>query len=136
LRLEATLAYIDLHRFQQLDALVVGFQDELRGFEEAAAVRYEVGTGTQEAVLKAQLEKHTLAQQRLDLQRQQRSAVETLARLTNVPGGTRFYQSAALAAPPVPEVAVAELALLAAATRPEAEALAGAAARAVREVEL
>lgn len=78
---EAKESYYELYRIQETDRLIGSFQALLRSFEEAAAARYEVGTGTQVAILKAQLER-----QRLDLKREQlaadrQAAQQSLARL-------------------------------------------------------
>ena len=58
---EAKQTYYELYRVQQQEQLILAFQDRLENFEEAAAAQYEVGTGMQQAILKAQLEKNTLA---------------------------------------------------------------------------
>lgn len=67
--------YVDLYRAQAKKRLVTAFQDRLRSFEEVATTRYEVGTGSQPAVLKAQIERR-----RLDLRRQQLDESEQTAR--------------------------------------------------------
>lgn len=85
LELQAKLAYYHLYHIQRHDRHVQHFQESLRGFEEAAAIRYEVGRGTQQAILKAQLERNTLARERLKLAEMRREALEVLARLTNRP---------------------------------------------------
>lgn len=136
LLLQAKQAYIELYQSQALEALVAAFQEELRGFEEAAAVRYEVGTGMQQAVLKAQLEKNALAQRLIDLQRARRTAAETLAALTGRPGGARFFGTAHLERPPLPTGDAAALLALAGHQRPEVAVLSLAAERADRAVAL
>ena len=72
---EAKKSYYELYRIQETDRLIGSFQVLLRSFEEAAAARYEVGSGTQAAILKAQLER-----QRLDLKREQLAAERQVAR--------------------------------------------------------
>lgn len=136
LALEAKEAYYELYRVQQTEALIRDFQGELRSFEEATAVRYEVGEGTQQAILKAQLEKNQLAQRLLDLRERRRRAAERLARLTNRPGSVRSLQMAVLARPNVPNLEAARLIMIATEERPEVAALDVAAERATRQVEL
>lgn len=79
-------AYYELFRIQEQDRLVQAFQAQLDAFEQAAAAKYEVGTGTQQAILRAQLERTALARQRLDLAAERRMQAERLARLTDRPG--------------------------------------------------
>ena len=136
LLLEAKKAYYALYRTQQVEALVQDFQDELRSFEEAATVRYEVGEGAQQAVLKAQLEKQKLAERLIGLQTRQRQAAETLARLTGRPGDVRRFQRVALERPPVPDLDAAGLLPIALQERPEVDALDAATTRAARQVDL
>lgn len=78
-------SYYELFRLQEQDRLIAQFQDQLAGYEQAAAAKYEVGTGMQQAILKAQLERTKLARQRLDLAAMRRMHLERLARLTNRP---------------------------------------------------
>ena len=134
--LEAKQAYYALYRSRQTEALVEDFQDELRRFEEAATVRYEVGEGAQQAVLQAQLEKQRLAERLIGLQVQQRQAAQTLARLTNRPGDIRRFQEVVLERPPVPGLDAARLVAVALERRPEADVLDAATARADRQVAL
>ena len=136
LALEAKQAYYELYRAQQTEALIRDFQDELRSFEEAAAVRYEVGAGTQQAILKAQLEKNQLAQRLIDLQARRRRAAGKLARLTNQPGSVRAFQTTALARPELPQLEAARLLAVATEERPEVAALEVADERTTRQVEL
>lgn len=134
--LQAKHAYYDLYRIQQTEALIAGFQDALQDFEDVATVRYEVGQGTQQAILKAQLERNQLTQRRLDLRERRRHAAETLARLTGQPGGTRYFQTVRLTPPEVPTIETASLLHLAFQQRPEVEMLSVAAERADRQIEL
>ena len=136
LLLQAKQAYYDLYRIQQTDALIASFQDDLQGFEDVATVRYEVGQGAQQAVLKAQLEKNQLTQRLLDLRERRRRAAEMLARLTGQPGGTRYFQTVRLTPPDVPDIEAASLLNLAFQQRPEMEMLEVAAERADRQIEL
>ena len=114
---EAKRAYYELYRTQQLQALIAAFQAELQGFEEVAAVRYEVGQGSQQAILKAQLERNQLAQQLLALRVERRRAAEMLAHLTGHTGGTRFFLTVQVAPPPTPAFAPDVLAHVAARER-------------------
>ena len=81
LLLEGRRAYIELHRVQRQEALIAAFQLRLIDFEEGAASQYEVGAGTQQAILKAQLERNTFRQRLLALNVQKGTALETLSRL-------------------------------------------------------
>lgn len=78
-------AYYELYRIQQQDRLSEEFTLRLRDFEEAAAVRYEVGKGPQQAILNAQVERLALERRRLDYAAARRTQLEQLARLTNRP---------------------------------------------------
>ncbi len=115
-------AYYELFRIQEQDRLIAAFQEQLEGFEEAAAAQYEVGQGLQQAILKAQLEKNALARKRLDFAAMRRLLVERLARLTNRPTLALDQELIVLVRPELgysltltPEEALAQL--------PEAEAL-------------
>lgn len=131
---QAKQAYFELYRIQEQTGLVENFQDRLLAFEEVATTQYEVGTGMQQAILKAQLEKNALSQRLVDLETRRRTAVETLARLVNRPLEGDF------------EVRVDEPAFLAAQedrllaiameTRPEVAALAAAEERAEKQIAL
>lgn len=81
----ATLAFADLYQTQEAAAVVRTFGQRLDAFTEAAAVRYEVGRGSQGAVLQVQLERQRLAERLLDLERRRASAVQMLARLLDRP---------------------------------------------------
>ena len=74
-------AYSDIFRIQKELELIQEFQQQLRVFEEAAASRYTVGKGSQQAILKAQLERNTLEQRQLQLQAQYKRAFEQIVRL-------------------------------------------------------
>ena len=79
------VSYFELWRIQEQDRLIRQFQEQVADFEQSAARQYEVGTGLQQAILKAQLEQNTLARRRLDLAAERRRHLERLARLTNRP---------------------------------------------------
>lgn len=127
-------AYYDLYRAGEQTRIVRAFQEELRGFEDAAATRYEVGTGSQQAILKAQIERQRLDVRLEALAAERTSALQTLARLTgrtDLDGAAGRVQAAP---PPVEEAgALVDAALEA---RPEAEALRRSIARAGRAAAL
>lgn len=75
-------AYYELYRVQRRDALIRAFEEELRQFEAAATTRYEVGDGSQQAILKAQIERGQLEVQREHLRAERHSTLQSLARLT------------------------------------------------------
>ena len=127
-------AYYELGRIQEQIALTREFQQRLSDFEEIAATQYEVGTGAQQSILKAQVEKNSLTQRLIELEERQRSTLEALSWLTNEPirGPLRVRIEA-------PEVALPEedvLAQVAAARRPEVAALRTAGRRAEKQIEL
>ncbi|NBC16586.1 MAG: TolC family protein, partial [Bacteroidetes bacterium] len=131
LALEAKQSYYVLVRIQQQAALVASFQEQLRTFEEAAATRYEVGSGTQQAILKAQLERNRLALQLSTLAEDRQAALETLSRLAGRP-----LRADSVAVPPLPTPALPPpdtLLAVALQQRPEAEALRLARERAARQ---
>ena len=80
LRIEA--AYYELYRVQRREELLHAFEEQLRQFESAASTRYEVGDGSQQAILKAQVERGRLEMQRENLRADRESALQSLARLT------------------------------------------------------
>lgn len=133
---EAKQAYYELYRIQQQERRILAFRGRLEHFEEAAAAQYEVGTGMQQAILKAQLEKNTLARVQLELAEHRRTAAETLARLLNRPTSDAFTAGIRVEAPPIfplDEAALLEIALR---ERPEADALDAAARRADARIAL
>lgn len=134
--LRAKKAYYDLYRAQQLQAIIDDFEESLSGYVEVAAVRYEVGKGSQQAVLKAQVERNQLAQQLIELRERKRSAAETLARLTNRPGGASYFQRVEIATPPVADYIGEDLIRVAVDRRHEMAALQSASEEADLEVEL
>lgn len=81
----ATLAFADLYQTQEAAAVVRTFGLRLDAFTEAAAVRYEVGRGSQGSILQVQLERQRLQERLIDLARRRASAVQTLARLLDRP---------------------------------------------------
>lgn len=126
--------YFDLYRIQEQTALVRDFQDRLAEFERIAATQYEVGTGAQQAILKAQVEKNTLAQRLIELSERRKTVLESLSRVTNRPLPADAQLEASLPEAVLP--AEQWLADVARAMRPEVDALAAAERRAQKQVEL
>ncbi|MCS4178614.1 outer membrane protein TolC [Salinibacter ruber] len=79
-RIEA--AYYELYRVQRREELLRAFEEQLRQFESAASTRYEVGDGSQQAILKAQVARGRLEMRRETLRADRESALQSLARLT------------------------------------------------------
>ncbi len=129
LLLRATQAYLAVQRTQTHAMHIAAFQARLRDFEEAATTRYEVGTGTQQSILKAQLERNRLSLRLEQLEADRRSALEALARLVGQPLHARYVQPLTLETSAVPDSALA----LAVAARPEVDALDVAALRATQQ---
>lgn len=127
-------AYYELYRLQEQALLVEDFQERLLGFEDVAATQYEVGTGMQQAILKAQLEKNTLSQRLIDLAERRRTAIETLARLINQPIEGDF--EVRVAPPELLTTDAERLIEIAQRQRPEVDALAAAEARAQKQIAL
>ena len=129
-------AYYELYRIQRQEALIHDFQDRLRDFEEVAATQFEVGRGTQQAILKAQLERNTLSKRALDFARLRRTAAERLSRLLDRPVAATPEAEIRVEPPPLPALDVEALAALALRERPEADALETAAMRAETQIAL
>lgn len=134
--LQVKHAYFELYRIQQQESRILAFADRLRNFEEAAATRYEVGAGVQQAILKTQLEKNSLSRLQLELSIERRTATETLARLLNRPISTDSRVSVAVEALSYVEIDAVALLKLALDQQPEVSALGTAAQRADKEIEL
>lgn len=133
---EVKQTYYELYRIQQQEALILAFQDRLQNFADDAAVQYAVGTGMQQAILKAQLEGNTLSRVTLDLAERRRTAAETMARLLDRPTSEAFLADIRLEAPPFPRLDEAALLEIAFRERPEVEALDAAARRADAQIAL
>ncbi len=133
---EAKQTYYELYRVQQHEQLILAFRDRLENFEEAAAAQYEVGTGMQQAILKAQLEKNTLARVQIELAERRRTAAETLARLLNRPTSDAFMAGVRVEAPPILRLDGAALLEIALRERPEADVLDAAARHADARIAL
>ena len=129
-------SYFELYRIQQQELRILAFADRLQNFEEAAATRYEVGTGVQQAILKAQLEKNSLYRLQLELSIERRSTIETLAHLINRPISTESRVTITVEAPPHVEFDAVTLLEVALNQRPEVSALGTAAERADKEIAL
>lgn len=82
LALRIETAYYELHRVQRREELLHAFEEQLREFESAASTRYEVGDGSQQGILKAQVERGRLEMRRENLRADRQSALQSLARLT------------------------------------------------------
>ncbi len=129
LRLAIRQAYYGLYRAQALDALVRQFQQRLGAFAEAAAVRYEVGRGTQGAILQAQLEGGRFEAELLALATERHGALAELAGLVGRPdlalhAATHGTPSVVVEIPPLPTDADSALVDIALAGRAEFAALA------------
>ena len=85
LTLQIQRAYYDLYRVQRREEIIRAFGEELRQFESAATTRYEVGDGSQQSILKAQVERGRLELRRENLRAERTSALQSLARLTGRP---------------------------------------------------
>lgn len=135
LELTVKKAYYELYRVQEQERVLTDFQDRLRSFEEAALSQYEVGSGTQQAVLKAQLERSRLEVRRKQLAEDRRSATEILARLLDRPNTDGLTDPVRVEDPgwPANNERSTELALR---QRPEAEALRQAALQSDRKIAL
>ena len=81
LALRVKEAYYTLYRVQEQERLIRRFQDELDGFESSASAQYEVGRGTQQAILKAQIERGRLTVRLEQLAEEHASAQQRLVRL-------------------------------------------------------
>lgn len=136
LLLQVKHSYIELYRIQQQELRIHAFKDRLQNFEEAAATRYEVGAGVQQAILKTQLEKNSLSRLQLELSIERRTATETLARLLNRPISTYSRVSVAVEALSYVKIGAIDLLELALDKQPEVSALGTAAIRADKEIEL
>lgn len=115
--------FYELYRIQQLDDLIHTFQTTLEDFEEAASTHYVVGTGRQQSVLKAQLEKNSLSSMELDLERNRRTTAEKLARLLNRSSALNLMGNIRAETPPLPSLDKDILLQTAFIMRPEAAAL-------------
>lgn len=134
LAFEVSASYYALYRTQEQARLVRAFQRQLDSFEEAATTRYEVGEGSQQAILKAQIERERLALRLEQLAAERRSALEALARLTGRPGLDAPEAPIEVAPPTIPpSEAGLDVALEA---RPEVRALRRAEEQAERRIAL
>ncbi|MEX2400514.1 MAG: TolC family protein [Rhodothermales bacterium] len=126
--------YYELYRIQEQLVLINIFQDRLVQFEAAAAEQYQVGTGMQQAILKAQIEKNALSQRALDLEERRTTAVETLSRLVDRPIEGEFRVE--ISQPEIDGLQAAELVDTALRNRPEMKAVESAAERADKQIDL
>lgn len=109
LALAVKQTFYDLFRVQQIDSLVAAFQRTLRDFEEVASTRYEVGSGSQQAIIKAQLERNRLDIRREQLAEERASAFEILGRLVNDPELAVSEPGIRITVPELPERVTASL---------------------------
>ncbi len=86
LRMEATVAYVEAAGLQQKIERLDRYRSGIEGFEQAAVSRYGSGTGSQQAVLRVQLEKNMVDEKRWMLEAELADRLERLARLA---GGER-----------------------------------------------
>lgn len=125
----ATLAFLKVQQTQVHAGHVAMFQARLRDFEAVATTRYEVGTGSQQSILKAQLERNRLSLRLAQLEADRRHALEELGRLLGQPVQARYVEPLVLKTRDLPDSALA----VAVAARPEAAALEVAALQAQQE---
>lgn len=118
---EVKEAYYELYRVQEQSELIQQFREELEEFEEAAATQYEVGTGTQQAILKAQVERGRLEVRLDQLEEERRSVQQKLARLLDRPDLEGLIGAVRVAPPE--DVEAQDLVEIALRQRPEVEAL-------------
>lgn len=97
--------YYALYRLQEQTELVRRFQERLTDFESAAATRYEVGEGPQQAILRLQVAENRLDQQLADLAGTRATYLARLYPLTGLPASAL---EGALVAPP-PEIRAAPI---------------------------
>ena len=116
-------AYYELYRTQEQQRLIEAFREQLSVFVTSATTRYEVGEGTQQDILKAQLERNTLERLGLDLAQRKRSAAETLARLLGRPDATGLRDKTVRVERPEAQPLVAEAKNRALVQRAEVHAL-------------
>ena len=132
--LEAKQAYFELYRAQEHLRHVEDFQRRLLAFEDAAAAQFEVGAGPQQAILKAQLEKNTLALRMLELAARRSSALSGLERMLDrsLPDSVTVQ----VALPPRLPAAAENLVELARQSRSESAALRAVRSREEKSIEL
>ena len=128
--------YYELFRIQEQVRIIQTFQERLESFEEAAATQYEVGTGLQQDILKAQLERNALTQTMLSLEESRRTAVETLARLLNRPMDEALMAEYRVGIPELPDIDGPDLLSVALLNRPEWDRIETAVRRAETKISL
>lgn len=116
-------AYYELYRTQEQQRLIEAFREQLSGFVTSATARYEVGEGTQQDILKAQLERNTLDRLELNLAQRKRSAAQTLAHLLSRPDATALLDKTVHVERPEALLPEADARSLALAQRPQVHAL-------------
>jgi len=118
---EAKQSYYELYLLQQQEVLIAAFQERLLDFEANASAQYVVGTGAQQSILKAQLERNSLSTRLLSVELQKQSAMERLAQLLNA--SVSEVDIGTLKRPEIPTVHNNELLRTALTQRPEVKAL-------------
>ncbi len=83
LLLQIKHAYFTIYRIQRQRSHILGFIERLKSFENISSTRYEVGADVQQAILKTQLERNSLALLLIDLSSQRHAASQTLSRMLN-----------------------------------------------------
>jgi outer membrane protein TolC len=79
------LLFADILLVRRQRALIDEFSGQLTDFEGIADVRYRVGEGMQQAILKAQLERNALSNRVIALDRRERTLLEQLSNYANRP---------------------------------------------------
>ena len=120
LAFETRRAYYDLAHAHHVRDVLVAYQARLGAFSEAAAVRYEVGRGPQNAILQVQLEGERISERLHRLEAHRTDALQTLARLADRPD--LVGSPVAVTLPAVPD-GLDALVALALRQRPEVRAL-------------
>lgn len=135
LALHLKQTYYQLYQVAAHEALIVQFEVQLRAFEEAATVKYEVGQGTQQAILQAQLERNRLQIRLQRLAEDRVAATHDLARLLSRPDTTGLMGTVTLPEPSAWHITAAHVtdALM---QRPETQALAAVADQAETQLAL
>ena len=131
---ETKKTYFELYSLQQQEVLIRGFQERLTDFEDNASVQYVVGTGDQQSILKAQLERNSLSTRLVSLELQKQSALERLAQLLNRPVSSLGIGT--LERPAIPTMLNEDLLRIALNERPEVKALKAAEMRADVQIDL
>lgn len=82
---EVETAYYALVHAHHVEGILRTYRARLEAFAEASAVRYEVGRGSQSAILQVQLERERIGERLNALEAHRTEALQMLARLTDRP---------------------------------------------------